>query len=208
MFNKKLVNLLKTSFAVGFLLLAPSLYGHCHKSSHSHHHHSECSKEDCGAEVLEQLSESETYKELFHVLNRNRTKFTDLLHNVTNQASYQVLYDAALELAAKLNVATGLTGGRVVVTDPDGLVVVDTAKGALNTYANFQAGANPATFAQTINVNHNSRVSILDAQQWPCGVGVETKFSNSVQTFQNYVAVRLGPYLNNSGTYRGSVNAS
>jgi hypothetical protein len=48
-----------------------------------------------------------------------------------------------------------LAGSRIVITLPDGTVVVDTSKNN-NTYANFQAKA--------INENHNTRVAILDAQ--------------------------------------------
>jgi hypothetical protein len=129
------------------------------------------------------------------------------------------VYDACAALASILPT------GRVVVTDSDGLVVVDTGKpngtgcdGVFladggtcepneNDYPSYNAGGAPATFSETINVNHNSRVAILDAQTFVCGLGVETKYSNSVHVDQNYVAIRLGPYLNSTGTARISVNA-
>jgi hypothetical protein len=58
---------------------------------------------------------------------------------------------------------------------------------------------------KTVNENHNTRISILDAQLWPCGSGVERKFSTTDNVFETYLAERLGPYLNNEGTARLSI---
>lgn len=88
------------------------------------------------------------------------------------------------------------TKGRIVVTLPDGTVVVDTSKGKLNTFANYKA--------KKINENHNTRIAILDAQLYECGVGLETKRSTTDNAIESYVARRLGNYLDNSGTVRFS----
>jgi hypothetical protein len=80
------------------------------------------------------------------------------------------------------------------VTLPDGTVVVDTKKTALNTYANY--------VAKKINENHNSRIAILDSRLFVCGAGVETKRSTTDGVVENYVAMRLGNYLDNSGSAR------
>ncbi|MEI2656079.1 MAG: hypothetical protein V9G16_02625 [Nitrosomonas sp.] len=93
------------------------------------------------------------------------TSFRNKLNNVTNQATYAIL------LAEANATATLIANGRVIVTLPDGTVVVDTSKGANNTYANF--------IDKAINENHNTRVAILDAQIYDCGVGLETKTSSS-----------------------------
>ena len=76
----------------------------------------------------------------------------------------------------------------------DGTVVVDTSKGATNTFANFDA--------KKINENHNTRISILDAQLYDCGVGLETKTSSTTDVKEVYLAKRLGNYLNSAGTVR------
>jgi hypothetical protein len=110
------------------------------------------------------------------------------LDAVKNQTTYATLLAEANADAAKT------PKGRVVVTLPDGTVVVDTAKTTLNTYANF--------LAKKINENHNSRIAILDSQLFECGVGVETKRSTTDNVVESYVARRLGNYLDNSGTVR------
>ena len=112
------------------------------------------------------------------------------LDAVHDQATYATLL-------AESNADALLTPkGRVVVTLADGTVVVDTAKGVLNTYANY--------IAKKINENHNSRIAILDAQLYECGVGLETKRSTTDNAIESYVAKRLGNYLDNSGTVRFS----
>jgi NAD-dependent oxidoreductase involved in siderophore biosynthesis len=110
------------------------------------------------------------------------------LDAVKNQATYQTL------LAEANADAVLVPKGRILVTLPDGTVVVDTSKGVLNTYANF--------VAKKINENHNSRVAILDTQLFECGLGVETKKSTTDGVVETYVARRLGNYLDNSGTVR------
>ena len=116
------------------------------------------------------------------------TSFRNKLNNVTNQGTYAIL------LAEANATATLIANGRVVVTLPDGTVVVDTSKGANNTYANF--------IDKAINENHNTRVAILDAQIYDCGVGLETKTSTSTGVAEIYLAKRLGVYLDSAGTVR------
>ena len=59
--------------------------------------------------------------------------------------------------------------------------------------------------AKTINENHNSRVAIFMAQEYPCGVGVENKVSTSTGADETYVARRAGNHLDSAGTLRLSV---
>src|SRR5262245_41156643 len=113
--------------------------------------------------------------------------------NALAEPTYPQLLADAQAMAAKL--ATG----RVVLTLPDGTVAVDTGRPAgTNTWANFQA--------KTINENHNSRVAIFSAQQYPCGFGLETKASTSgiPITNQSYIAFRAGAHLDSVGTIRMS----
>ena len=117
------------------------------------------------------------------------TTLTTDLGALHDDAAYATLLTDSQTMAAK--VATG----RVVVTLPDGTVVVDTSK-ANNSYANF--------LAKAINENHNSRVAIFSAQQYPCGVGLETKLSTTDATVESYIAVRGGAHLDSKGTIRMS----
>ncbi len=110
------------------------------------------------------------------------------LATVHDQPTYATLLTDAQGVANKL--ATG----RIVVALPDGTVVVDTSKGALNTFANFQA--------KTINENHNSRVAIFTAQEYPCGIAVERKFSSTDGTIETYFSLRAGSHLDSLGTIR------
>ncbi|WP_297324936.1 hypothetical protein [Nitrosomonas sp.] len=116
------------------------------------------------------------------------TSFRNKLSAVKDQPTYATLLTEANATAAII------ANGRVVVTLPDGTVVVDTAKGATNTFANFEAKA--------INENHNTRVAILDAQIYDCGVGLETKTSSTTGVSEVYLAKRLGAYLDSVGTVR------
>ncbi|MBA3757047.1 MAG: hypothetical protein H0X02_12860 [Nitrosomonas sp.] len=117
------------------------------------------------------------------------TSFRNKLSAVQNQATYATLLTEANATAAML------ANGRIVVTLPDGTVVVDTSK-SNNTYANFGAKA--------INENHNTRVAILDAQLYDCGIGLETKTSTTTGDIEVYLAKRLGTYLDSAGTVRVS----
>lgn len=112
----------------------------------------------------------------------------DLLLQDLTELTYPNLVNIALELADRVPDSSG----RVVITLPDGTVVVDT--NTTNTWASFMA--------KTINENHNSRVAIFNAQDRQTGVGYEEKYSTSTQCREKYVAIRLGEYLDNYGTIR------
>jgi hypothetical protein len=130
------------------------------------------------------------YRALNRILAPHLASLKTRLDAVQDQATYAPL------LAEANATAASTANGRVVITLPDGTVVVDTSRGAANTYANF--------VAKTINENHNSRIAILDAQLFECGIGVETRRSSTTGAVENYVARRLGAYLDNSGTARMS----
>jgi hypothetical protein len=137
------------------------------------------------------------------------TAFTNAMMPLSNfatatDAQYQTLVDLANAKAAAANTALAVTTARVVVTLPDGTVVVDTGKPA-NTTVTPATGSTLANFkAKTINENHNTRLAILDAQQYPCGFGLETKVSTTLGLMETAVAKRLGAYMNSYGTVRVS----
>jgi hypothetical protein len=111
-------------------------------------------------------------------------------------ADFQATVDEttyATLLADARSLAGSIATGRIVITLPDGTVVVDTSK-SNNSYANFQAKA--------INENHNSRIAFHVAQHYQCGYGLESKRSSTTGTLEAYFALRLGPHLNSVGTVR------
>ena len=118
-------------------------------------------------------------------------KLHQILQKVHNDKSYENLYLISQGIAAKIN-------GRVVITLPDGHVVIDTCKGDGNTYENY--------INDNISENHNTRVSIFQAQCDTGGVGYEKKYSSTIGKTEAYIAVRLGKFRNNAGTLRLSVS--
>lgn len=141
----------------------------------------------CAPNVLA-LVASSTYKDLAAMLTASDVNaLKSAMHTISDATQYQALLDLANGISTK-------TSARVVVTLPDGTVVVDTKKATNNTYDNFVAKA--------INENHNTRIAFLDAQLWPCGVGVESKYSTSTGTKEIAVAKRIGNYLDSVGTIR------
>lgn len=86
---------------------------------------------------------------------------------------------------------------RLTVTTTSGIVVVDTDQGPSNTLQQF--------LDVQLGDGFNGRISILDAQAWPAGFGVETEFNFARLAYGSGVAARLGPYLSNQGTVRLSI---
>lgn len=80
---------------------------------------------------------------------------------------------------------------RIVITFSDGTVAYDRGKGAANTYDN-------ALKPGGINVNHNSRISVMTALLSSSGVGFERKFSTSTDMQMFYMARRFGYSQDNS----------
>lgn len=145
---------------------------------------------ECAAKVVTLLNNNATYKQLHTILTPELAQLKALLDGVKNVPTYNSLLDLARDV-----VVMSPPNHRLVVTLPDGTVVVDTSK--TNSYTRYKA--------KTINENHNTRIAILHSQLHVCGHGVETKFSTSDNTRESYVAIRLGAYLNSSGTARISV---
>jgi len=157
--------------------------------------------------LLKDPNYSLLFDKLYKAINEN---FLDsalaALLKANNPIAGAAAYDSLLNTVVSLfNITLGNATPRLVITEPDGTVVIDTARPpGTNTYANWQN--------KLINENHNSRVAILTTQLFPCGVGYETKYSSTLSSNQllpinqAYVAIRAGPFLNNAGTFRLSVN--
>jgi hypothetical protein len=154
---------------------------------------------ECAARVVTRLNNNATYKQLHSILTPELAQLKALLDDVKDQPTYESL------LTLARTVATISPNGRLLVTLPDGTVVVDTSKedDHLNT---LEQGNSFKHFKdKTVNENHNTRIAILHSQLHVCGHGVETKLSTTDNTRESYVAIRLGAYLNNSGTARISL---
>ncbi|MBA3916636.1 MAG: hypothetical protein H0X25_22880 [Acidobacteriales bacterium] len=122
--------------------------------------------------------------------------FTALLGQVVDQATYQTL------LTASRSLASSIPNGRLLVALPDGTVVVDTSKPDDPTNVLPQGNSYDHYQAKTVNENHNTRVAIMSAQQYPCGFGIESKLSSTTGNVESYVALRLGDQLDSVGTAR------
>jgi hypothetical protein len=157
------------------------------------------SAQHCAPGVLAALTYNPAYKPLLAILAPERKTLRELLDAVVDQPSYEALLKAAR------SIAQSIPNGRLLITLPDGTVVLDTANTddptdgleSGNSYGHFQS--------KTVNENHNSRVAIFAAQLYPCGLGVESKLSTTTDEVESYVAARLGTHLSSSGTARLSV---
>ena len=118
------------------------------------------------------------------------------LAQVADQPTY------ATFLAANRAIANTIPNGRMLIALQDGTVVLDTARP--DDPANTMASGNSFQHfqAKTVNENHNSRVGILAAQEYPCGVAVESKLSTTTGQVESYVAFRPGNHLDSLGTAR------
>jgi len=145
----------------------------------------------------------QNYDLMWAGLTPNGSNLTTLLNGVFDQSTYATLLAAARAVAASIDPARL---GRLVVTLPDGTVVLDTFRpdgdvpANANSFAHFQA--------KSINENLNTRVAIAAAQAYPCGIGIETKLSTTTGAFESQFAVRLGSHLSSRGTARLSMIAS
>jgi hypothetical protein len=106
-------------------------------------------------------------------------------------------------------VQAGFPGSRIVVSDANGNVAVDTAVGPLstnlicllggeNSLACYQAGR--------VSLNLMTSLSAQEAANYECGAGTDTKFAivnglttGATYSYQDYVAVRMGRYQHNVG---------
>ena len=143
------------------------------------------------------------YDLMWAALTPNRSNLTTLLNGVLDQSTYATLLAAARGIAASIDPARL---GRLVLTLPDGTVVLDTFRpdgdtpANANSFAHFQA--------KSINENLNTRVAMAAAQAYPCGIAIETKLSTTTGAFESQFAVRLGSPLSSRGTARLSMIAS
>jgi len=121
--------------------------------------------------------------------------------NANNAAAYNSLL---IQIVNIFGTPLGTPSPRITVSQSNGVVIYDTAKGInpleknTNTYENWKNG--------TIHENLNTRVAVLATQLFACGVGYETQFATTTGTNQANVAIRAGKFLNNPGTFRLSVN--
>ena len=145
----------------------------------------------------------ENYDLMWATLTPNINDLASQLNTVHDQQSYATMVATARAIAAGIG---NSRLGRVVMTLPDGTVVLDTYRpdgdtpANANSYAHFRA--------KSINENLNTRVAIAAAQTYPCGIGIETRLSTTTGSYESHFAVRLGTHLSSVGTARLSMIAS
>ena len=130
---------------------------------------------------------------LLHLVNTVRPRINGL--NLPQSVSE---YNNVLTLCNSIKTDMGVKFNkpRVLFCSQDGTVVVDTGK-STNTFENYTG--------KSVNENHNSRVAIMFAQLslFGAGLGVENKYSGSINTNQLYAATIVnGTRFSNSGTFR------
>src|SRR5919108_1437790 len=134
-------------------------------SDDSHRQQENQLKKKCAPRVQQLIENDPVYAQLFQILDPQASQLKTLLAAVVDQATYQNLLDLARSIAGSTPT------GRVLITLPDGTVVVDTSKPDGPADPNVQANSFQHFKDKTVNENHNTRISILDAQLWPCGFG-------------------------------------
>lgn len=138
------------------------------------------------------------YAQLYYMVkNLNPSQFAVLTEMAsTSQSGYD---DLAGEIA---QFQMDYPQVRILLALPDGTVVYDSSEPVgsgpgENSYTNF--------LNKSINENHNTRVSIMNAQLSPLGFGYERKLSTTTGEIEIAFARRLGERFNNAGTLRLSM---
>src|SRR5262245_2411375 len=141
---------------------------------------------------------ADQYNALWYYMGPAIQDISNAMSVLSDEATYGTLLSHARAAASSLPT------GRVVITVPDGTVVLDTARPdgdpsnpQSNTYQHF--------LNKTINENHNSRIAFLAAQLYPCGIALESKLSTTTGQTESYIAVRLGSHLDSLGSFRMSI---
>ena len=150
----------------------------------------------------EKVKKNKHYTKLYNILyngimcNYLELKMKKLLMPCATTDDYIDLLNTVL---CKFNIKLGDMELRIVITEPDGTVIIDTYQKTLNTFSNWKS--------KIINENHNTRLSIKNAQYFIEGVGYEKKVSSTIDPIYQYgVAIRAGNKNENYGTIRLSSN--
>lgn len=151
------------------------------------------------AEKAANLIKKAPYKTLYARLKPNVPAITSLVKGAVDQPSYAKL----VKFARKLE--TSLPNSRVSITLPDGTAVFDGGRPDDPTDAEEKGNSFKHYQDKTITENLNTRISNLDAQEHEDGLGAETRFSSVTKRKESFVAIRLGPHLDNTGTARISI---
>ena len=115
----------------------------------------------CAPRVPQLIQTDPVYAQLFQTLDPQVPQLKELLAAVVDQATYQSLLDLARSIAG------GTATGRVLITLPDGTVVVDTSKpdDPADSTPDVQSNSFQHFKNKTVNENHNTRISILSSSK-------------------------------------------
>lgn len=145
----------------------------------------------CGAGISDALF-IDPFNPLYRTLAVNQSTLTSLIANVNSSSNYNLL------LSLANSIASSRANGRVIITIPNGTVMIDTAQGASNTFTNF--------LTNMVNPNNlNTSIPIANALTYPCGIGLQTAFDTTSSTFDVAVSLRLGSFLGIEGPNYGVI---
>ena len=108
----------------------------------------------------------------------SNTKDEDLYNKMKNAM------DKVVDDTKQAAVNAGGSKSRLLCTLADGTVFYDSGSKVENSFANFKS--------KSINENHQSRSAIQKAILNEDGLGWEAKFSTSTNSYEQYVALRVG----------------
>ena len=138
--------------------------------------------------------------------------------NALNPSTYSAMAAAisawitsdAAKQSIGLSSVDAIPGFRVQVIEADGKTAYDSGSTTNNAFANI--GVPASNFLTTgkylINENQNTRIYNMSAALSQTGIAYHTKYSNSVNANQMYIAARQGNTIEPLGNVVISMNAS
>ena len=111
----------------------------------------------------------------------------DFLNNTKDEKAYNAMrkaMDIVVKNTQPAAISVGGSKARLLCTLADGTVFYDSGSKVKNSFSNYKS--------KSINENHQSRSAIQKAILSDEGLGWEAKFSTSTNSYEQYVAMRVG----------------
>ena len=111
----------------------------------------------------------------------------DFLKNTKDEKAYKAMskaMDIVVKNTQQAAINIGGSKARLLCTLADGTVFYDSGSKVKNSFSNYRS--------KSINENHQSRSAIQKAILSDEGLGWEAKFSTSTNSYEQYVAMRVG----------------
>ena len=111
----------------------------------------------------------------------------DFLNNTKDEKAYNAMskaMDIVVKDTKQAAINLGGSKSRLLCTLADGTVFYDSGSKVKNSFSNYKS--------KSINENHQSRSAIQKAILSDEGLGWEAKFSTSTNSYEQYIAMRVG----------------